>query len=142
MINTDPHDMRLAARASKYPNSATEREVTKALDKFVFDKVRSYETGVTRSADAFVERLAEPAREAAGIAADLRDDFRRNLVAGELRAIPDVAKRYENLRRSAGSRAAELREAARQARWRADRCEDPYAHYIQLVRTFPTLQGR
>ena len=142
MMNSDLHDMRVAARTSEYPNSATEREATRAIDKLVFDKVRSYESGVTRSADAFVERVLEPAREAADIVADLRDELLAGLVADELRATPDVAKRYETLRRTAQSRATELREAARHARWRAERCEDPYGNYIQLIRTFPALQGR
>ena len=142
MSNIDPHDMRLAARANAYPNQATERQVIRDVDKLVFDKVRKYESVVARSADAFVERFLEPARDAADLVADFRDDLRAGLVADELRATPEVAKRYESLRRAAETRARELRDAARHARWRADRCEDPYADYVQLIRTFPALQGR
>lgn len=138
----DLHAARLAARGATYPNAEAERAATDRIDRDTFDKVRSYELTTARSAQDFADRCGESANEAAELIGELRYNFRAGLEQGDIPADATSSRRYEQLRRDAESRASALRAAAQHARWRADKCADPYGNYVDMIRKFPALQGR
>lgn len=137
--NPHPHDLRIQARTQTYPNAATEAEVTRAIDAAVFDRVRTYEQSIAQAVDEFVAQKETDLAAATELRAAIREEVEYPLLDGE-RPTPQMAARYDDLRRSAEVAISELERAASEAEFHLGRANDPYAAYTDLMTRWPMIR--
>lgn len=137
-VHPEPHQLRVMARTQDYANSTLEAETIAAVDKAVFDRVRTWEQATVQAADEFAESVSVDLTAAKEIGAALAGEVRDVLASG---ADPvAVAKRFEELRRNAETALAALERAEREAEWHAEKVDDPYASYSALMSKFAVLR--
>ena len=137
--NPHPHDLRVQAREQTYPNAAAEAEVTRAIDDAVFSRVRAYEQSIAQAVDEFVAEKETDLAAAMGLQYAVREEIEYPLLDGE-RPTPEMARRYDDLRRSIEFAISELERAASEAEWHLVRANDPYATWVGLLTKWPTIR--
>lgn len=137
-LRPNPHSLRVLTREQTYGNSNLEAETIKQVDALVFDHVRTYERAVVDAAEVFAADVEVDVSAARDVRNALAEDVRQGLCLG---ADPfALAGRFEELRRHAETALAALERAEREAEWHADKCTDPYSHYVALMTKYPTLR--
>jgi hypothetical protein len=137
--NLHPHELRILAREQSYANSTSEQETVRAVDKAVFDSVRTFEEGVSAAAAEFMAAREIDLAAADELVIALRNEVKYPLMEG---AGPsrDLAKRYEDLRREAEHALDELERAEREVEWHIDRNGNVYDAYVELMTKWPMIR--
>ncbi|PWC03068.1 hypothetical protein [Agromyces badenianii] len=139
MENMHPDDARVHVRSQTYPNTETEREAIAAVDSAVFDKVRLYESQIVATAQHFLDSSTVHTGAADELVTALAEDIRYPLKDGA-RPTPELAARYQELRRDAEHAIAALEAAEAEAEWQGDRARDPAAAYSELMNRWKILR--
>ncbi|QEO15611.1 hypothetical protein FLP10_15125 [Agromyces intestinalis] len=137
--NPHPHQLRLEARTQTHPNAATEREITRAIDEAVFSRVRTYEESIAAAVDEFVAQKETDVVAATELRQAIREEIEYPLLDRH-RPTPQLAARYDELRRSAEVAISELERAASEAEWHLERAKDPYAAFSDLMTKWPRIR--
>lgn len=137
--NPHPHDLRILAREQTYANTTTEAEVTRAIDDAVFSRVRSYESSLAEAVDEFIAQKNIDLTAATELQHAIREEVKHHLLDGE-RPTPELARRYDDLRRSAELAISELERAESEAAWHLAKANDPYAAYTDLMTKWPMIR--
>jgi hypothetical protein len=135
----NPHQIRVAARQSAYPNQATETAAVSAVDEAVWAHVRRYEQmTVEQSRSMIAERKADEAKAVEAITA-LRAQIVRPLNDG---AAPDaaMAKEFQQYRLHAESIKSDLRRAQADAESLMERNADIYGSLVKTWEKYPMLR--
>jgi hypothetical protein len=135
----NPHQLRLAARQSAYPNQATETVAVAAVDEAVWAHVRRYEQmTVEQSRSMIAERKADEVKAVEAITA-LRTQIVRPLKDG---ATPNaaLAKEFQQYRLHAESIKANLRRAQADAETLIERNSDVYGSLVKVWEKYPMLR--
>ena len=138
IVRPSPHELRVLVRRATYANTSMEVETVKRVDALVFDRVRTYERAVADAAEAFASEVEVDVTAARDVGNALAEEVRQALRLGDDPFA--LAKRFEELRRHAETALAALERAEREAEWHAEKCTDPYSHYVALMTKYPTLR--
>lgn len=139
MSAMNPHAVRIAVREAIYPNHVIEDEVTRSVDRQVFERVRAHERHLVSQADSHLAKSRVDTQATTEIIDRLKHEVRFVLEEGGS-ADGDLADRYEQLRELADRALRSLERADQEAGWMQDRVAQPYEAYIALVEKWPTLR--
>ncbi|KRC58542.1 hypothetical protein ASE14_18370 [Agromyces sp. Root81] len=139
MDKIHPDEAREIVRQQSFPNTEAEREAVSAVDAAVMDGIRRYEGQIVATAQQFLDSSAIHTEAATEIVDALAEEIRYPLKDGA-RPTPELAARYEALRRHAEHAIAALESAEAEAEWHQARAADPHAAYSALMTNWPLIR--
>ncbi|MFJ8893558.1 hypothetical protein ACIRCZ_03135 [Leifsonia sp. NPDC102414] len=127
----NPNDVRIAVRLRTYPNTATEAETVSAIDRSVFDRVRTHEQSLVAEAQAARAEAKIDEDAAAEIASALRREVLYELDRPKV-DLEALASRYKELRSEGEKAIRALEKAEADEAYRQPKLAAPYEDLVAL----------
>lgn len=130
-------EIRLEARQATYPNSEAERQAVFENEQRVYQAVALHEDNLVNLAEATLNS-AEPVFIRTDALVNDLWDLRGELENGA-NASPQVAARFETLRKAAEAEIRALNAVERAANFQAEKVSDPYGSLDALRKKYPAI---